>query len=175
MSVPDAVQNGSAPRAWIRAGSSGNNSGGLNRFQSRLNFTCALIALDWFLDQAALNDGPQPGGDGRPKRFRDFAHDRRADLEACTSFKWQASTSCFVEHNSKRPQITAIVCGLPAQDFGRHVRQGAAYAGGVVQGRKGEGRALKDAASHLFRQSEIEDLHQTIRGNNDVRRLQISV
>ena len=75
----------------------------LNGFQSRLNFTRALITLRGFLGQAALDNGPQARRHGRPKRVRDFAHDRRADLKASASLKGKASGSRFIEHNSKRP------------------------------------------------------------------------
>ena len=61
------------------------------------------ITLDGFLAQAALNNCPQPGRHRRAERARDFAHDRRADLEARTSLEGQASRGCFVKHDAKRP------------------------------------------------------------------------
>ena len=104
MSVPDTVQDSSPGCPWIGVRTGGNDSSRLNRFQSCLNFTRALISLDRFLGQAALNNGPQAGGyGGRAQRIRDFAHDSRADLEARASFKGPAAGSSFVEHHSKRP------------------------------------------------------------------------
>ena len=87
----------------IGAGISGDDCGRLNRFQGRLNFTRALITLHRFLGQAALDDCPKAGRHGRAKRVRDFAQDRRADLEAGASFKGKASGGRFIEHNAKRP------------------------------------------------------------------------
>jgi hypothetical protein len=66
MRVLHAVQDRSPGPSWIRAGTGGNDSSRLDGFQSGLNFTRALITLDRFLGQAALNNGPYPGGTGGP-------------------------------------------------------------------------------------------------------------
>ena len=84
-------------------GISGSDGTRLHRFQSCLNFTRALITLRRLLGQAALDNGPKAGRYGRAERIGNVAYDRRADLKTSASFKWQASGSRFVEHNSQRP------------------------------------------------------------------------
>ena len=129
MNVSHTVQDGSSECAVIGTGLSGSDCSRLNRFQSCLHLTRALISLSGLFRQAALDDGPKAGRHGRAKRLGQLAHDRRADLKACASSKWQTARSRFIEHYSERPQITAVVGRLATQDFGSHIRQSAAYVG----------------------------------------------
>src|SRR5437667_11557921 len=136
ISLPDVnvlhiVQDGSSGCALIGSGLSGNDCSRLNGFQSCLHLTRALISLWGLFRQAALDDGPKAGRHGRAKRLGQLAHDRRADLKACASSKWQTARSRFIDHYSERPQITTVVVPLATQDFGSHIRQSTAYAGRV--------------------------------------------
>src|ERR1700722_9186893 len=149
-SVSHAVKDGGPGWAGIGTGSRRSDCSRLDGFESGLNFTRTLITLRGFFGQTTLDNGPQARRHGRAERIRDFAQDGRTDLEAGASFKRQASRSRFVEHDSKRPQIATIVSCLSPQNFWRHVRQRAAYAGRILESGKRASRAVEYAAPHLF-------------------------
>ena len=131
--VPDAVDRRSAEWAgslvcrWFRE----RDPRGLNRFQRRLHFCSALVALHRFFGQASLNDAPQARRDRWAESAGNLAHDGGADFKTGPSTEGQATRSGFVENNAERPEITTAVCGIAAQDFRGHVGQSAAYAGGA--------------------------------------------
>src|ERR1700731_3518869 len=131
MSVSHTVQDRSSGHAGVGTRISGNDRTRLNGFQSGLNFTGALVPLGWFFAQAPLNNCPEAGGHRRAKRVRNFTQDGRANLKASASFKRQASRGRFIKDNSKRPYITAMLGLFATEDFGRHIQQSAAYAGGA--------------------------------------------
>ena len=75
MGMLHAVQDRTSGCIRIRAGAWRNDAGRLNGLQRRLNFSRALVTLCGFLGEAALNNGPKAGRQGRTKRVRNFAHD----------------------------------------------------------------------------------------------------
>src|SRR5580704_17980481 len=131
-SVLHAVQDGSCRRAYVGPGVERNNCSGLNGFQSCLDFARTLIALRGFFGQTALNNCPQARWHGRPKGGWQLAHDRRSNLKASVPLKGKSARSRFVEHNSKRPQVAAIVRYAATKNLRRHVGQGAAHTGSVL-------------------------------------------
>ena len=126
------MHHGGARRAIFRDGIFEDDDGGLNRFKRGLDFAGALIALARFFREAMLNDGPESEREAGVERFRSFAENCCAGFESGAAFERETAGGGFVEDDSQRPQIAAVIGGFAAQNFRCHVGERAADAGAIL-------------------------------------------
>src|SRR5882672_10304150 len=150
VNVLNAVQHGGSGLAHLGRGSGGHVDRRLHRFESSLDFAGALVSMQGFLRQAALNDGPESGRDGRSKRLGHLTHDSGADFKSSASVKGETSGSGFIQQNAECPQIAAVISPFAAQDFGSDVWESAAYSGSVEHGVERAGYSIENRAADFL-------------------------
>ena len=86
----------------------------------------------------------------------------------------------LVEHAAERPDVAALVHGLPARLLRTHVRGRAENDAHLRHGRTGDRRRLRRISRagtriERLRQSEVQHLHRAIRSHLDIRGFQIAM
>ncbi len=124
--------------------------------------------------EAPVDDGAQCGGnflrhliDLRIPAF----DDRLQDLNRSRTGKGPLTADHLVQNRSERKDI-GLCPDMPAESLlGRHIRTGPQHHSRNRQGRLGRVPPRLDQPC----QAEIEDFRMPLRGNHDVRRLEIAV
>ncbi len=94
--------------------------------------------------------------------------------------EWRCAREHFEQHNAESPDVGALIDRFPARLLGRHI--GGCSQNHAGLGRKGErgrvagyGARRGDGGFGGFRQTEIQQLHDTVGRDLDVRRLEIAM
>ena len=107
---------------------------------------------------------------------RIVAENRGAQLERRVALERPRAGGHLVQHDAERPDVAGHLHVLAAQLLGRHVRQRADGRPGLRE----RGMHLGDGGRHVrvhgaLRETEVQNLHATVRRDDDVVALQIAM
>ena len=109
------------------------------------------------------------------RRNRRTIEDRRENHGGGLAGKWMVARRALVEHDTQREKIGAWVELFAGRLLRRHVRYGPERDAGYGLFRAVLGRARFHVDGRQLRKPEVEDLHVTPFGHEDVSRLDIAV
>jgi hypothetical protein len=151
------------------------------RFEREGDVARVLKPLCRVFLEAVVDDAQEACGHRRRDLRDDFRRIVAQNREH--RFRRRRATECplsrhhFVEHDAKREQIRSMVARFTAHLFWRHVPRRAQHRPriGLALERRRLGRVGIRRRGHLTRETEVEDLHAAVAGDEDVRRLQIAM
>ena len=147
---------------------------GCDRFQCGPHLSRVVVALSRFFGQTPLNDASQYWRNARWQWCGRFLQNRRRKLHGRRAGEGQCAGRHLVQNDPKCPDVRARIGRFANDDFGRHVTGCAHHHTGLRESLL-RLRPSIFVAVLVSSDAEIQDLHATLRHDDDVRALEVAV